>query len=336
MADFSSTEKVNTSWKHLFGILGTSNGAGAAGKTWYEENLAASHITLPSDIWTTGIPVANNITQALASVGTTVENRTSGENITLVQNGVNWDISTTTTIPKVGHQITKSQPNPVYIKSITNVVDNGGGNYTISLNSNTGVTAGSAVLQGRVYLTLDPTSNGKAWFSRKEYGNSFSSLITDFIHPQQFGKGYSVRLFQSNGIEINTTDGAWIFHNQKGIVLFADGFTASDLGYSQPLYIQGFRYTGAFGVGTSLPGGNINDTLRFDGTSWIPTSAVKSDGTNLGIQNRLTVSGSIVVPSGTPPSTSGIAGDLGEVRWDNNFMYIKTAVGWARTDISYF
>lgn len=338
MADFSSTEKTNASWKHLFGIIGTANGTGAGGKFWYEENLPGSHIVVPNDIWADPVTQATSLAAAhtAASSGTIIEDRALGENITLVANGLNWDINTSTIEPKIGYQITDTHPSASYVKSITAVVDNGGGNYTISLNNNTGVSSGSAVLHSRIFLTLDPTSNGLAWFARQTYGNNFSAQIKDFLQPQRFGKGYTVRLFQANGTEIVTTAGAWIFNWQQGLLLFANGYTAANLGYSTPLYIEGFRYTGAYGAGTSLPAGNIHDTLRYDGVSWVPTSAVQSDDTNLYIQNRLAVSGSLQVVSGTAPSGTNAVGDEGEIRWANNFLYVCTASGWKRSSLQSF
>lgn len=339
MADFSSTEKTNASWKHLFGLVGTSNGTGAGGKFWYEEVLAGSHVVVPTDIWSDSIVNASNLSTAhsvAAASGTIVEDRALGENITLVPNGLNWDINTSTIEPKIGYQITNTHPSPSYIKSITNVVNNGGGNYTVSLNNNTGVSAGSAVLHSRVFLTLDPTSNGLSWFARQVQGNNFSAQIKDFIQPQRFGKGYSVRLFQANGTEVVTTAGAWIFNWQQGLLLFANGFTAADLGYSQPLYIEAFRYVGAIGGGSSLAAGNLHDTLRFDGSNWVPTSAVQSDNTNLYIQNRLSISGSLQVVSGAAPATTSDPGDEGEIRWANNFLYVCTASGWRRSNMQAF
>lgn len=337
MADFSSTEKTNASWKHLFGLLPTSNEDGSSGKFWYEENIAATHIVVPEDIWSDTIPYAANKTAAQSAAGSIVEDRSFGESITLAVNGSNWDISTSNIVPKVGYQITDVHPNPTYIKSITNVVDSGGGNYTITLNDNVGVSAGSAVLQSRIFLTEDLTSNGLAWFSREKVGNSFSNLMSNFIQPQRFGQGYTVRVFQADGTEIVTTAGAWIFNWQKGLLMFANGHTADDESYNKPLYIEGFRYIGSFGQsGDSLPNGSINDTLRYNGSSWVSNDTIKADGNNLSVLNRLTVSGSIVVPSGSKPSTSFDSGDEGEIRYDGNHIYVYSEGLWRRAGLTLF
>lgn len=331
MADFSTIEKLNASWKHLFGIAGTDNRD--LGKKWFEETLAASHIIVPDDVWTDVVPVATNITQARAASIEVVENCSDGISVILTPAGSDWTIGSIVA-PKVGQQITNVHPNPAYIKSITTVVDMGLGVYKITLNNNTGVSAGSAVLHRRVYLTVDPTSNGLTWFARQIYGSHFSKSLTNFIQPQRFGSGYTVRLFQANGVEILTTQGAWIFNWQKGMLLFATGYTAAQQGYSQPLYIEGFRYVGALGVGSEIPAGELHDTLRFNGTSWVPTSAVKSDGTDLNIANRLTVSGSIVIPSGIAPITPAASGTEGELRWDDNFLYLRNGASWKRININ--
>lgn len=334
MADFSSTEKTNATWKHLFGILGTSNSV--PGKFWYEETIPASHIVVPNDIWSSSIPSATTLAQAKLNAGAIVEDRSDGISVTLVANGSNWDISSPTAVPVIGMQVTNTHPSPTWIKSITTVVDNGGGSYTITLNNNSGVSAGSAVLQRRVFLTVDPTTNGLAWFARSVYGSTFSSIIQDFIQPQLFGKGYTIRLFKADGTEILTTQGAWIFNSQKGIMLFAQGQTPANLGYAMPVYIEGFRYTGSFGAGTSLPSGTLHDTLRFDGSNYVPNSSLKADGNDVFVENELVVSGSVVLPSGITPVTSGSIGSEGEFRWSNQFLYVKTALGWARTNLNYF
>lgn len=336
MADFSSSEKVNASWKHLFGLLGTSNADGSAGKFWYEEVFAATHIIVPEDIWSDNVVIAGTKAQAQAqaAASSVIEDRSSGESISLSANGLDWDITTTGIEPKIGFQVSDTHPNATYIKSITNVIDMGGGSYTITLSDNTGVSAGSAILNSRIYLTEDLTTNGLGWFARSEVGNHFSSIIENFIQPQRFGQGYTVRLYQADGTEIVTTEGAWIFNWQKGLLLLANGFTADDLGYSKPLYIEAFRYTGTFGGGGSLPSGTLNDTLRYDGANWVPTNALQCDDTDVYVQNQLTVSGAIVVASGTAPSGTFDTGQEGEIRYDNNFLYLKTQGKWKKSDLS--
>jgi len=91
------------------------------------------------------------------------------------------------------------------------------------------------------------------------------------------------------------------------------------------------------GITGSITGSGIfTDTVYYNGTSYAPNTGLRSDGVNVSIQNRLTVSGSVVLPPGLPPATSGAVGTIGEFRWDDSFLYIKTAQGWARTNLNYF
>lgn len=336
MADFSSTEKTNASWKHLFGLLPTSNADGAEGRFWYEEQLPATHIIVPTDLWSDTVPNATTKAAAQAAAGPIVEDRSSGETVTLVSAGSDWDISPSGIIPKVGFQVSDVHPNASYVKSVTNVVNLGGGTYRITLNDNTGVSAGSAVLNSRIYLTEDITSNGLGWFARSVVGNHFSGLIENFIQPQRFGQGYTVRIFQGDGTEIYTTQGAWIFNWQKGLLLLANGHTADDEGYTKPLYIEGFRYTGSFGVGDALPSGTLHDTLRYDGANWVTNSTLQADGSNVTVENKLTVSGNLVVPSGSIPTSSSDPGVEGEIRQDDKFLYRYFAGKWRRTEFAIF
>lgn len=342
MADFSDTEKTNASFKHLFGLLGTANTTPVAGgRQWYEEKTPASHIIFTEDIWAEDTSISVETTRAAARIsasvsGSVVEDRSQGEAVTLSANGSNWDITTVAIVPKVGFQITDVHPNATYIKSITAVIDNGGGSYTVTLNSNSGVSAGPAVLNGRIYLTEDPTSNGLSYFCRSIVGNTFSPAIKNLVPNAKFGQGYAIRLFQADGTEIVTTEGAWIPNWQQGLILFGDGFTPSDQGYAQPLYIEAFRYIGEFGGGISSLPGNINETLRHNGSGFESSAALLNDGTDVIVQNFLTISGGIVIPSGTSPINSMSPGEEGELRRDNNFLYLRTGGVWRRSSFQKF
>ena len=345
MADFSSPEKINLIWKHAFGIIGTSNLDGADGRRWYEEVYGGTHVVVPDDIWADSSQIPPAVTQSQAQVaassGTIINDRSQSVSITLVSNGSDWNISSTIP-PVVGHTIHDSFPSPGYTKSITAVVPLGGTNYTITLENNTGVSAGSAVLNTRVILTEDLTSNGLAWFARSVPGDPFSERQLNFIQPQRFGKGYSVRLYEADGTEIFTTQGAWIFNWQQGLLLFAEGFTPADLGYSTPLYIEAFQYNGTLGTsgGEALPSGVLNETLRYNGTDWVSSNALTNNDVDVFVENVLNISGGLVVNSGigpVPSSSTAFSGIPGEIRYSKNFVYIFEDDGeWRRFPKSKF
>lgn len=337
MADFSDIEKINLAFKHIYGLVGTSNQNPSAGKSWYEELIPGTHIIKPSDIWADAASIPNVVTQSAARTyaatpGSYVLDRSQDESVVLSVNGSDWDLTTTTIIPAPGMTIVDSFPSPTFIRTVVNVVDNGGGSYTITLNDNSGVSAGAYLLNARVILTEDPTTNGLAWFARTEPGNPFSDRIKDFLQPQAFGQGYTVRLFEADGTEIVTTQGAWIFNWQLGVLLFGAGFTANDEGYAKPLYVEGFTYNGTFGGGTSLPTANLHDTLRYDGSNWVASSSLQNDDVDVYVQNQLSVSGTLVMASGgaTPTGTLDPSGELGQWHYDANYIYLKTPGGWRR------
>jgi hypothetical protein len=343
MADFSEDEKTNAAYKHLYGLLGTSNvDATSGGRQWYEEKIPATHVIFTEDIWAEDTLISGATTQAEARTaatasGSVVEDRSQGEGISLVANGSSWDITTSTIVPEIGYQVTDVHPSATYLRSITNVVDNGGGSYTITLNSNIGVSAGSAVLHSRIFLTEDPTSNGLSYLCRRIVGNTFSPVIKNLIPNAKFGQGYAIRLYQADGTEITTTQGAWIPNWQQGLILFGDGFTPDDEGYTTPLYIEAFRYVGQFGSGglASIPG-NLHETLRHNGSGFESSNALLNDGSDIYVPNTLTISGAIVVPSGVAPTSSLDAGQDGEIRRNGRFLYVHTGGKWLRAPFSSF
>ena len=383
MAEFSEQEKRNLSFKHVLGIAGTNNLDGANGRQWYEETIASTHPVYLPTARADFIPQAGSLSTAQANATSfdSVEDRSQGESITLSSNGSDWDITTSTIVPQLGYQVTDVHPSPSYIKSIVAVIDNGGGNYTITLNDNSGVSAGSAVLHSRIYLTKDPTSNQKSWQAKTVQSDFFSSRVRDFLSPIDFGKGYNVNLYQNDGTAIQLTEGAWFFNWAEGLLIFADGFTAQDLGYTEPLYIEAFRYNGQlgasgaaidvfkegspavndatildFGEGLSVSGNgstavitltgvfsnvldgiNIGDTLRWTGSEWEPTDDLTISGGDVFVEDRLTIEGSIVIPSGMRPADTSSPGTEGEVRFDYNYVYFHTGLGgWRRTELACF
>ena len=47
------------------------------------------------------------------------------------------------------------------------------------------------------------------------------------------------------------------------------------------------------------------------------------------------VSATIVASAGTAPTLSGDPGDVGEIRFDDNYIYVKTSgAGWKRAALS--
>ena len=74
---------------------------------------------------------------------------------------------------------------------------------------------------------------------------------------------------------------------------------------------------------------NINPSNGYVGIGvQAPTSKIDIDGTNGYDQLRLR-------DTYTPTSTADANGNIGDVTWDNTYLYIKTSTGWGRVLLDY-
>ena len=119
-------------------------------------------------------------------------------------------------------------------------------------------------------IKLSPVglTNGRAWAAFQTYGDSSSGLYSDWLQPQIFGKGYAMRLFQDDGTgtapgtEITTTEGAWIPAYKLGFIVLAAGQTASDKGWTTPLWATVYRYIGPKGINGATAGVTLDDAYN--------------------------------------------------------------------------
>ena len=85
-------------------------------------------------------------------------------------------------------------------------------------------------------------------------------------------------------------------------------------------------------------GGTIGASIDFDGTSGTSNELAFQiyDGVSLAERFRVTYTGAkvngelVLATPGTAPTASGDPGDQGAIRYDDNFLYIKTASGWKK------
>ena len=70
-------------------------------------------------------------------------------------------------------------------------------------------------------------------------------------------------------------------------------------------FILGAQQLPNVGTGANfvLNGASANDTIYFDGTNWVNSSALTNDGTDIGVSGTLTATTALVV--GTNPATTG-------------------------------
>jgi hypothetical protein len=113
-----------------------------------------------------------------------------------------------------------------------------------------------------VHLTLDPTSNNRAWMARQTFGDLNSAILGDWVLPALIrdsgtsSPGYSTRLYNGDpagaGVELPTThlSGAggapsWEFNYSMGVLVVSTDQAATYAGYD--LWIRGYRYIGPTG-----------------------------------------------------------------------------------------
>lgn len=86
---------------------------------------------------------------------------------------------------------------------------------------------------------------------------------------------------------------------------------------------------------------NINDAYSLPNVDGLTNQILVSNGLGIvqwqSIEKLLPTSNSCCqLPSFTPNSTIDTRGQVGDMSWDDNFIYIKTNTGWKRSSLSTF
>ena len=151
---------------------------------------------------------------------------------------------------------------------------------------------------------------------------------------------------------ISEDGGSGMFLGQRGFseVSFPSGSSLGKQG-------DGFLYSGNDQNGLNIisqPGTGTDDYIRFFvgqavGAAGTPDLYIQGSGStrgNVGINNesptsKLDISGTTgyqqlrLRTNYTPSSTADTNGAVGDIAWDNNYLYIKTSTGWGRLALDY-
>jgi hypothetical protein len=79
---------------------------------------------------------------------------------------------------------------------------------------------------------------------------------------------------------------------------------------------------------------NIGGTNTFNDVS--NTIALGSFGTTITQSNRVYIKNPVIATEAAPSSTADASGVQGEIRYDDDWVYIKTSAGWKRSGLSTF
>lgn len=115
-----------------------------------------------------------------------------------------------------------------------------------------GVSAGVVEFQEDLKLSLDPTVAGNKASVATSIYEDLSSRLGNWI-SDRYGAGYTVKLYEDDGAggkgnRIYPRDPIeWVFFHTGILVCFQDPVA---LGKTLPFHVEGYRYVGAFGVGT--------------------------------------------------------------------------------------
>ena len=123
--------------------------------------------------------------------------------------------------------------------------------------------ANPTIIEDRtIRLTLDLTSNNRAYFARSTYNDHTSDMLINWIQPSLIrtggsaSAGYIIRLYHGDpagaGVEITTAylatagDPTWSFSYSAGIIKISTDQSAAYRTFydTNGLWIQGFRYIG--------------------------------------------------------------------------------------------
>jgi hypothetical protein len=146
----------------------------------------------------------------------------------------------------------------------------------------------------------------------------------------KFSKDGGVELYYDDHKKVETTSAGISVVNEAHI----EGATPYlSLKRTDNANVPMIRFLGA--------GGAAGSTIGFDGTSGTVNEMIFQtyDGSlneRLRVQTGgVKITGSFALgTSGTEPTSSGDAGEVGEVRYTDNYIYIKTSAGWKRANLS--
>jgi hypothetical protein len=321
-------------------------------------------------------PSSTNELQTLSVAANTATLSNGGGSVTIAGAGINTVGTAGTTITVTGTEVDGSVSNELQTLSTgtnTLTLSNGGGTVTVDTDPNDDVTGsgasgqvsyfnGISTITSSPYLEYTPNNTMKIY-------NQTQTNFASGLEVRKRGNGASDLNPPNNGSEIGYHSfwawdgtayrrGAFVLVTARNAISSAN--RSMDYGiYTPPinttnhvsrLLINGnniTNYINASHIFTSVgttsstwtaqfhnsAGNNNAFMIRDDGNIGVrtnaPTDLIDINGANGYSQLRLRT-------AYTPTGTADANGNTGDVAWDADYIYIKTAAGWKRSALSTF
>jgi hypothetical protein len=145
---------------------------------------------------------------------------------------------------------------------------------------------------------------------------------------------------------VQPSDNISTLTNDSGFVTLTqltDGTVTVDVNNSGDLVGSVFADDSTMMIDSILAAVNLDGTIRGNvvpnanqHNTWdLGSDAVRfKDAYFAGTISATVLSGGIVATTASAPTANADPGDTGEIRYDDNYLYIKTASGWKRTALS--
>jgi len=196
-------------------------------------------------------------------------------------------------------------------------------------------------VEGSIYSSVDASIGGIVYVAQ---GVGIGAISSPSAVLHVYGTGGNIALFGNSDSFLSSNHQVEIVGTGTLTPLVIEGGSGAiefwkDLSPSKAI---------AFGMAT--PGSSITDDFvisTWTGSYWYERFRIQTSSGNVGIGTtsptaKLHIQGSTgynqlrLGTSYTPTGTSDSNGNTGDIAWDNNYLYVKTSVGWKRVALSSF
>jgi hypothetical protein len=167
-------------------------------------------------------------------------------------------------------------------------------------------------------------------------GNNIVMSDGDVINAASGGGQLDLRYFGTDNEVMLSNDGG---DYSDEFLYLAEGYIElSSYRANSFVGIYGDRAIALNGINTFI--NTVSNAINIGGSNTFNdvsnVIALGAFGSNLTASNRVYIANPVIKTESAPANTSDSSGAQGEVRYDSDYIYIKTSAGWKRTALSTF